>query len=49
MAGLAILTLAKVIPAMEALLGNTIARKLAVILHCIWTGGTEFQWENANA
>ena len=26
-----------------------IARKLAVILHCIWTDGTEFQWEKANA
>jgi transposase len=25
-----------------------IARKLAVILHCIWTDGTEFQWEKAN-
>ena len=26
-----------------------VARKLAVILHCIWTDGTEFQWEKANA
>lgn len=22
-----------------------VARKLAIILHCIWTDGTEFQWE----
>jgi transposase len=21
-----------------------IARKLAIILHCIWTDGTEFDW-----
>jgi transposase len=21
-----------------------VARKLAVILHCIWTDGTEFEW-----
>lgn len=26
-----------------------VARKLAVILHCIWTDGTEFQWGKANA
>lgn len=26
-----------------------VARKLAIILHCIWTDGTEFQWEKANA
>ena len=26
-----------------------IARKLAVILHCIWTDGTEFQWGKATA
>ena len=26
-----------------------VARKLAVILHCIWTDGTEFQWEKGNA
>ncbi len=25
-----------------------VARKLAVILHCIWTDGTEFQWGKAN-
>lgn len=24
-----------------------VARKLAIILHCIWTDGTEFQWERA--
>jgi transposase len=23
-----------------------VARKLAVILHCIWTDGTEFEWGN---
>jgi transposase len=26
-----------------------VARKLAVILHCIWTDGTEFQWAKARA
>jgi transposase len=26
-----------------------VARKLAVILHCIWIDGTEFQWEKTNA
>ena len=26
-----------------------VARKLAVILHCIWTDGTEFQWGKADA
>jgi transposase len=26
-----------------------IARKLATILHCIWTDGTEFQWAKAGA
>lgn len=25
-----------------------VARKLAVILHCIWTDGTEFQWGKVN-
>jgi transposase len=24
-----------------------VARKLAVILHCIWTDGTEFNWGGA--
>ena len=24
-----------------------VARKLAVILHCIWTDGTEFDWGKA--
>lgn len=24
-----------------------IARKLAIILHCIWVDGTEFEWEIA--
>ena len=26
-----------------------VARKLAIILHCIWTDGTEFQWGRATA
>jgi transposase len=26
-----------------------VARKLAIILHCIWTDGTEFQWERVAA
>ena len=26
-----------------------VARKLAVILHCIWTDGTEFDWGRAAA
>ena len=26
-----------------------IARKLAVILHCIWTDGTVFEWENVKS
>jgi transposase len=26
-----------------------VARKLAVILHCIWTDGTEFDWGKAPA
>jgi transposase len=24
-----------------------IARKIAVILHCVWVGGTSFEWEAA--
>jgi hypothetical protein len=23
-----------------------VARKIAVILHCLWTDGTEFEWSN---
>src|SRR3546814_10429353 len=26
-----------------------VARKLAVILHCIWTDGTEFEWGKESA
>jgi hypothetical protein len=26
-----------------------VARKIAVILHCIWTGGTEFEWRAKTA
>ena len=26
---------------------GAIARKIAVILHCIWSDGTEFEWETA--
>jgi transposase len=26
-----------------------IARKIAVILHCIWTDGTVFEWSQAKA
>ena len=26
---------------------TVVARKLAVILHCIWTDGTEFNWGGA--
>jgi hypothetical protein len=25
-----------------------VARKLAVILHCIWTDGTDFWWKEAS-
>ena len=25
------------------------ARKIAVILHCIWTDGTEFEWTSKEA
>jgi len=26
-----------------------IARKIAIILHCIWTDGTVFEWSQAQA
>lgn len=26
-----------------------VARKLAIILHCIWTDGTEFEWDKGSA
>ena len=28
---------------------TAVARKLAVLLHCIWVDGTEFQWGKERA